>query len=75
MLKSCVQKTMRAEAAGKIGGMVRGVREAGTVAGNGTRPLYRLQSCRWRRLLLFSCPKQVTRRRGGEWNPRSEGCR
>lgn len=71
MLKSCVQKTMKAEAAGKIGRMVRGVGEAGTVAGNGTRPLYRLQSCRWRRLLLFSCPKQVTRRRGGEEGSRT----
>lgn len=35
-----------------------------TVAGNGTRPLYRLQSCRWKRLLLFGCPKQATRRWG-----------
>lgn len=65
MLKSCVQKTMKAAAGGEIGNG-GGVREAGTVAGNGTRPLYRLQSCRWRHLLLFSCPKQVTPARGME---------
>lgn len=63
-------KTMKAAAGAETQwrGSREGVEEgrAATVAGNGTRPLYRLQSCRWRRLLLFGCPKQATRGRGRE---------
>lgn len=61
-------KSRRGVRVGKVGG-IGGELGAGAATADGTLPLYWLQGCHRRRLLLFSWPKQAV----GDGGPQDQG--